>query len=157
YSHTVFEIVSAGLGAQNAIVGGGRYDRLIADLGGPDLPAIGFAIGEDRLIEVLPASFRERAEREPPVMVVVIDPIPVLDGVRLADELRRAGVAALSEFSGDSVGAALKRADRRGIRWVLLLGEDERDAAIVTCRDMREGRQEAVPRQQVVAFLEAGR
>ena len=70
YTDTVFEIVSKDLGAQDAIVGGGRYDGLIEDLGGPPLPGIGFAIGEDRLIDILPKSFRESIQRDPAVFVV---------------------------------------------------------------------------------------
>jgi histidyl-tRNA synthetase len=153
YTHTVFEIVSGGLGSQNAIVGGGRYDRLIADLGGPDLPAIGFAIGQDRLIEVLPVSFRDEMALTPPVVVVVIEPVSVLEGLLLANELRDAEVPAVSEFKSGSVRSALKRADRRGARWVLLVGEDEQKAGTVMCRDMERGSQQAIVRQEVAARL----
>jgi histidyl-tRNA synthetase len=153
YTHTVFEIVSEGLGSQNAIVGGGRYDQLVADLGGPDLPAIGFAIGQDRLIEVLPASFRDRVQPPPPVVVVVIEPVPIVEGMGLAEDLRAAGVPAITDFGGGSVRSAFKRADRRQARWVLLIGEEEQSAGRVTCKDMQRGEQTAVPRQEIVALL----
>jgi histidyl-tRNA synthetase len=157
YTHTVFEIVSEGLGAQNAIVGGGRYDGLVEELGGPSLPAIGFAIGQDRLIEVLPESFRLASLEKSPAIVVVIEPVPVLEGMRLADALRDEGLAVVTDFAAGSVGSALKRADRRGAEWVLLLGEDEMAAGSVTCRDMRLGEQHLVALSDVAAFLERTR
>jgi histidyl-tRNA synthetase len=149
YSRTVFEIVSESLGAQNAIVGGGRYDQLVAELGGPELPAIGFAIGEDRLIEVLPSSFRANVEERPPILVVPIEPVPVAAGMELAEELRLGGLSAITEFGSPSVRSALKRADRGGIRWVMLLGEDEMATQVVSCRDMERGEQTEIPRREV--------
>jgi histidyl-tRNA synthetase len=157
YTHTVFEIVSEGLGAQNAIVGGGRYNGLVEALGGPSLPAIGFAIGQDRLIEVLPESFRRAAAQKPPAIVVVIEPVPLLEAMRLADTLRDRGQAVVTDFAAGSVGSALKRADRRGAEWVLLLGEDEIDARSVTCRNMKRGEQHLVALTDVAAFLEKTR
>ncbi|HEX2253922.1 MAG TPA: histidine--tRNA ligase, partial [Thermoanaerobaculia bacterium] len=91
YTRTVFEITAEGLGAQNAIVGGGRYDRLIADLGGAEVPGIGFAIGEDRLVEVLPEPFRERASAQPWVVVAALGEVGGGEALLLAEELRAAG------------------------------------------------------------------
>jgi histidyl-tRNA synthetase len=153
YTHTVFEIVSSDLGAQDALVGGGRYDRLIAELGGPDLPAIGFAIGQDRLLDVLPGAFRDLVTEPLPVVVVVVGAVPVAAGLELAEELRKDGVSAVVEFGGASVKAALKRAGRQETDWVLLLGEDELAAGTVTCRDMHRGEQQHVPRSSVAKFL----
>ncbi|MCP4201395.1 MAG: histidine--tRNA ligase [bacterium] len=153
YTLTVFEIVSKSLGAQNAIVGGGRYDRLLADLGGPDLPAIGFAIGQDRLIESLPASFRKKCARDPAVHLIAIDPVPKLAAMELGEELRSNGVAAVVDFGGGRMKAALKRAHRSGARYVLLLGEDEVERGGVTCRDLSAGEQSFVPRSEIAALL----
>src|SRR5262249_40475452 len=72
YARPVFEIVAGGLGAQDAVVGGGRYDGLVEAVGGAAVPGIGFAIGEDRLIDVLPEAFRARAAGKPPVVVVAV-------------------------------------------------------------------------------------
>ncbi len=153
YTLTVFEIVSEGLGAQNAIVGGGRYDRLLADLGGPDLPAIGFAIGLDRLVESLPAAFRDRCTQAPAVRLIAIDPVPKLAAMELGEELRARGVAAVVDFGNDRMKAALKRAHRSGARYVLLLGEDELAKNAVTCRDLNAGEQSLVPRSEIVGLL----
>ena len=69
--------------------------------------------------------------------------------------MRAAGIPAVTEFGGGSVGAAFKRADRRGARWVLLIGEDEAAAGTITCKNMSEGSQESVSRQDIVAYLES--
>jgi histidyl-tRNA synthetase len=153
YTRTVFEIVSAGLGAQDAIVGGGRYDRLISDLGGPEVPGIGFAIGEDRLLDVLPAAFRERAAPRPPVFVAAVGEVNAAEALALAEELRQAGIPALSELSAKSLKAAMKRADRLGAGSVLLLGEDEMAAGEVTWKELATGEQSRLPRADVVARL----
>jgi histidyl-tRNA synthetase len=160
YTLTVFEIISESLGAQNAIVGGGRYDRLLADLGGPDLPAIGFAIGQDRLVESLPAWFREQCLRVPPVHLIAIEPVPKLAVMKLGEELRAHGIAAVVDFGSGRMKAALKRADRSGARHVLLLGEDEMEKHGVTCRDLSAGQQSFVLRSEIAEVLinqEAGR
>jgi histidyl-tRNA synthetase len=155
YTRTVFEITAAGLGAQDAIVGGGRYDRLVADLGGPAVPGIGFAIGEDRLLDVLPAAFRERAARRPAAFVVAVGGAGPEEAVAFAEELRQAGVAATAELAGRSLGAAMKRADRSGARWAALLGDDEVAAGEVTVKDLGGGSQERLPRSAAVARLAA--
>ncbi len=156
YSHTVFEIVSSALGAQDAIVGGGRYDGLMRELGGPDLPAIGFAIGEDRLVEALPEDSPCRLPPPPPVVVLPVGEVEPLAALELAEELRAAGTAATAELGGRSMRAALKRADRDGVRWVVLLGDDELAAGTVTLRDLARGEQTTLPRAELAARLEGG-
>ncbi len=153
YTRTVFEIVSESLGAQNAIVGGGRYDNLLADLGGPDLPGIGFAIGQDRLVESLSESFRASSAPVAPVRIVTIDPVPVTRAMKLANDLRGYGIAAVVDFGVGRMKAALKRADRAGARFALLLGEDELARDGVACRDLRAGEQWFVKRADLPAEL----
>ena len=154
YTGTVFEIVSSGLGAQDAIVGGGRYDRLIADLGGPEVPGIGFAIGEDRLVDVLPEEFRARALPPAPVVVAGMGETGAAEALALAEDLRGRGVAALAEFTGRSLKSAFKRADRVGARAVAILGEDELADGTVTIKDLASGDQRRVPRAEAVALFE---
>ena len=149
YTRTVFEIVSEGLGAQDAIVGGGRYDGLVEELGGPDLPGIGFAIGEDRLLEVLPESYARRVEAPPPVAVVPVGEVAALEALEVAERLRSAGVSAAAELTGRSMKAALKRADRSGVRYVLLIGEEELAAGRVTLKDLASGEQSTLARSEV--------
>lgn len=153
YTRTVFEIVSAGLGAQDAIVGGGRYDGLVAELGGPPLEAIGFAIGEDRLIEVLPESFRESVTQPPPVLMVPVGEASRAAAADLAEEIRQLGRAVLTDFSGRSVKAALKQANRRGIRHVALLGEEERASGQVSLKDLETGEQVTIERAAALSLL----
>ncbi len=153
YTRTVFEIVSSGLGAQDAIVGGGRYDALVEELGGPQLPAIGFAIGEDRLIEILPQQFVERIRPAPPIFVVAVGNAPVGEALALAEQLRAEGFLVIAEMTGRSMKAALKRADKAAARWALLIGDEELANDTVTLRDLEQGEQAAVSRADVVEYL----
>ncbi len=154
YSHGVFEIVSEALGAQDAIVGGGRYDGLMRQLGGPDLPAVGFAIGEDRLIEALPATSPCRAEPAAPVTVLTAGTVEPMAAIELAEQLRAAGLAATADLSGRSVKAGLKRADRSGARFVVLLGDEEMAAGQATLKDLAAGDQSTVGRDQLAARIQ---
>ena len=153
YTRTVFEISAAGLGAQDAILGGGRYDGLVAELGGPSVPGIGFAIGEDRLIEVLPEERAAAARPPAPLTVVTLGSAGPGEALALLEELHDADVMAVADLDGRSMRAALKRAGRRGSAAVLLLGDDEVAAGEVTVKDYATGEQERVPRSRLAAFL----
>jgi histidyl-tRNA synthetase len=153
YTHTVFEIVASGLGAQNALCGGGRYDRLVEDLGGPPTPSLGFAIGEDRLIDVLPESFRASLVTPPPVLVVGAGGTATLDLLEIVESLRSAGVFA---ELGRSLKAAFARADRLGCRFAVVCGPDELAAGEVTVRDLKSREQHRVRRDELVAALQGG-
>jgi histidyl-tRNA synthetase len=155
YTETVFEIVSAGLGAQDAIVGGGRYDRLIADLGGGAVPGIGFAIGEDRLIEVLPEDSPARRDSVQPILVATAGSVGELAGLRLAHELRQAGIAAVSELTSRSLKTTMKRADRSDVEIVVLLGDEEMEAGEVSMRELATGEQRRLSRPELIRILEA--
>jgi histidyl-tRNA synthetase len=146
YTHTVFEIVSPGLGAQNAIVGGGRYDQLIEELGGPPTPAIGFAIGLDRLIEILPAATRERRVPDPVFYAVAVGEVTPLEVLRLAEEMRAQGCTVMPELQSSSMRTALRRADKLGVDYVALLGADELAKGEVTIKDFRSGDQVSLRR-----------
>jgi histidyl-tRNA synthetase len=141
YLRTVFEVISPKLGANTVLCGGGRYDRLIADLGGPAIPGVGFAIGEDRLIEVLPASFREAVLSQPRLYLVPIGDAAQERVLELARDWVREGVPVEIEVSGRSLKAALKRADREGFRVVAMLGDDELRGGLVSVRDLTAGSQ----------------
>ena len=150
YTRTVFEVVAdEGLGAQNALVGGGRYDGLIGEIGGSDQPAIGFAIGLDRLISILPEASLGRAAAPAPVGVVAVGEVAPLEALLVARELRSFGVAASTEVGSRSVKAALRRADKTGFPLVALVGEAELEGGTVTLRDLRDGSQFEVPRSDL--------
>ena len=158
YTHTVFEIVSPGLGAQNAIVGGGRYDQLIEQVGGPPTPAIGFAIGLDRLIEILPASTRDRQVSEPVVYAVAVGEVAPVEVLRLAEEMRAQGLRVTPELASASVRTALRRADRMKVDYVALLGAEELGKGEVTIKDFRSGEQISLRRgSELAAELERWR
>jgi histidyl-tRNA synthetase len=158
YTRTTFEILGAvasgdaedaeSLGAQNALLGGGRYDGLVKDLGGPDRPGIGFAAGLERLVLALPHDLK----LDPPAVACVgaIGDDGRKAALTLLRELRRAGVAAVMEFEARSLRAQMKRADRVKARVTVIVGGDELARGEVTLRDMSTGDQRAVPRASAV-------
>jgi histidyl-tRNA synthetase len=158
YTRTTFEILGAvasgdaedaeSLGAQNALLGGGRYDGLVKDLGGPDRPGIGFAAGLERLVLALPHDLKI----DPPAVacVVAIGDDGRNAALTLLRELRRAGVAAVMEFEARSLRAQMKRADRVKARVTVIVGGDELARGEVTLRNMSTGDQQAVPRASAV-------
>src|SRR5204862_2652097 len=111
------------LGAQNALLGGGRYDGLVKSLGGPDRTGIGFAAGLERLVMALPEG--APTDVMPRAFVAVVSEDQRTEGLRLLRELRQAGVAASMEFEGRSIKSQMKRADRLGARVTLIVGADE--------------------------------
>lgn len=154
YTRTVFEVTAQGLGAQDALLGGGRYDRLVSDLGGPRTPGIGFAIGEDRLVDVLPEGFRRAAiEGFAPVALVAIEPSDRAAALALAADLRRSGVAVDLDPAGKGPGAGLKNASRRGCRTAILLGQKERESGIAVVKDLVERSQREVALAELPRIL----
>ncbi len=149
YMRTVFEVVSPALGEHAVICGGGRYDRLISDLGGPAVPGVGFAIGEDRLVEVLPEAFRSRALQIPAVAVLPLGPGTAAAAQRTASALRQAGIRAEVEVTGRSLKAALKWASKIGARAAVILGETELARGAGILRDLERGEQNEVPLEEL--------
>ena len=150
YTRTTFEIVSGSLGAQNTVLGGGRYDGLVRDLGGPDLTGIGFALGMERLVMLLPAG---QAERRCDVFVMPLSPDALDAGLVLQKGLRDAGVSALMDQEGKGLRSQMKRADKLAARFVALRGDDERARGVWTVRDMGASAQEDVPEDKVREHL----
>ncbi|HUF48047.1 MAG TPA: histidine--tRNA ligase [Vicinamibacterales bacterium] len=148
YTRTTFEVLGQALGAQNAILGGGRYDGLVQTLGGPDRTGIGFAAGLERLVLALPDG--AAAASPPRAFLVAIGGDGRAEALRLLHQLRRAGLPAQMEFEARGVKAQMKRADRLGTRVTIIVGGDELARHEVTVRDMRTGGQVAVPRADAV-------
>jgi histidyl-tRNA synthetase len=144
YLRTVFEVVSPRLGAGTVLCGGGRYDRLVSDLGGPALPGVGFAIGEDRLVEVLPDAFAASVLARPRLLLVGLGDTAQDALLPLAVAWQRQGVPVELELGSRSLKAALRRADKDGMRAVAILGDDELAAGEVTVRDLGHGAQQRV-------------
>ncbi|MEM7286778.1 MAG: histidine--tRNA ligase [Actinomycetota bacterium] len=156
YTRTTFEFASGALdSAQNAVGGGGRYDRLVEDLGGPPTPGIGFALGVDRILLACDAEDAFPAE---PVIVdaFVVDMTDGHEATILCDELRRAGLGADRSFGGRSVKAQMKVADRSGARVAVIVGKDELEAGVVSIRDLRgDGAQHQISRDGLAGSLRA--
>ncbi len=158
YRRTAFELASDALdGAQDAVGGGGRYDGLVADLGGPDTPGVGFALGVDRLLLACDAEETFPAPQGT-ADVFVVDVTGGAEATLLTDELRRAGLRAERAFDGRSMKAQMKAADRSGARWAVLIGPDELASGVVSLRPMRgweldEPVQRQIPRACVTAEL----
>ena len=162
YRRTAFELASDALdGAQDAVGGGGRYDGLVTDLGGPETPGVGFALGVDRLLLACDA---EGVFPPPPAAadVFVVDVTGGAEATLLAEELRRAGLRAERAFGGRSMKAQMKAADRSGARWAVLVGPDELAEGAVSLRALRGDRagggtanQSRHPRAGIVAELTA--
>ncbi|MCL2332195.1 MAG: histidine--tRNA ligase [Actinomycetia bacterium] len=155
YTRTVFEVqVDDGLGAQNALGGGGRYDGLFEQLGGRPTPGIGFAIGFERVLLAL-----EAAEVELPLASRAMVYVMATEGAlrdsafKLTQELRNAGIAALCDLQGKSLKAQFKVADRLGAPVVLIIGPDEAGAGQVRLRDMQSKEEELIDRSNVVFQL----
>lgn len=142
YTKTAFEVVAGGLGAQNAVAAGGRYDHLVAALGGPDIPGIGFAIGIERLLLVI---HDEPLPSGPLLFIAALGEVPQQKAFTLRHKLNQAGVRTMSDYEGRGLKAQMRRADKFGARYVLILGEDELSKGEAILRDMDKKRQEEIP------------
>ena len=152
YCLTVFEVTSENLGAQNAVCGGGRYDGLVEELGGPPTPAIGFAIGMERLLQL--AGEKAPAPQEgTQVYIVALGDAAQRQVFELASELRAQGIRTERSFGGGSMKSQMKRADRSGATFVLLLGDDEAAKGVVSVRHMAESRQSEVKRGDISSYI----
>jgi histidyl-tRNA synthetase len=155
YTRTTFEFVSEGLGSQNAVGGGGRYDGLSEQLGGPPLPAIGFSLGVDRILLARGEAAEKFAVPGVSVYVVALGPTARSKALRLATELRRAGIGADLDLAGRGMKGQMKDAARSGARWAAIVGEKELAVGEVTLRDLESGEQERVPVAGVVGRVQA--
>jgi len=148
YTHTVFEIRLPSLGARDTIVGGGRYDGLVEELGGPATPAVGFSLGVTGVLLAMgKQGLSEQHLGEPacPVFVACLGAEDRNTAFVLAEDLRQAGLTVDLDFEGRSIKAQLRQAAKRGARVVLILGEDERARNVVQVKDMERSEQVELP------------
>jgi len=142
YCKTTFELLTNRLGSQSAVAGGGRYDGLIRQLGGPDLTGIGFAMGLERLVLL-----KETADRESPAPALFIAGLGEAaadEAFRLMSLLQRSGIEVEMDYQGRSLKAQLRRADKLGAARVLIIGEDELARGSAQLRTMADGSQQEV-------------
>jgi histidyl-tRNA synthetase len=139
YCHTVFEFTTTALGAQSAVLAGGRYDGLIKDLGGPVTPGVGWAFGVDRLAELLP----QQRDENPMIALVPIGPEADTLAQTLAEDLRSQGLRIELGYSGN-LAKRMKRADKVGARFAVIMGSDEIQKGVASLKDLKEGSQSEV-------------
>jgi histidyl-tRNA synthetase len=153
YMRTTFEIIATGLGSQNAVCGGGRYDGLVEILGGPPTKGIGFAIGEDRLILSLQESGKGAVAQGCDVYVAWMGDKTYATAVRAARDLRNAGFVVELPPVAQKFGKALGQADRLGAKYALILGEDEVTEGLWTLKALSDGSQIKVPEPELIEHL----
>ncbi|MEP6754800.1 MAG: histidine--tRNA ligase [Chthonomonadales bacterium] len=158
YTKTAFEIVSRELGAQNSIGGGGRYDGLVEEIGGPPTPGIGFGIGTERCLLVLQqlGITLPLEDASPAAMIAPLVPEARPVGVVLLNRLRQAGISADMDYAGKSLKAQMRQADKVGAKTVIMIGEDELANGKVTIKQMGGDRtQSVVTMEEAAATLAA--
>jgi histidyl-tRNA synthetase len=136
YGLTTFEVTTTHLGSQNAVGAGGRYDGLVEMLGGPPTPAVGFAVGLERMVMMLPASTLATGAGTATVYVAAFGENGARAGLSALEELRLAGIRAISDFRCSSLKSHLRQADRLGCRYTLIVGDDEVSKGIALLRNM---------------------
>jgi len=154
YTHTAFEIIVDNLGAQATICGGGRYDRLVSELGGPDTPAVGWAIGLERLVLLL-QQLQLPLHLTLDFYLVAKGTEAEMQALALAQALRRAGFAIELDLSGSAFGKQLKRANRSGAPACLILGDAEAEQKTVQLKWLASGDQQTKSQADLLANPEA--
>lgn len=146
YTHTAFEYKAGGIGAAaDAVGGGGRYDGLVAEIGGEDRPAVGFGIGLERVVALLETrNVDVPVDRFPDVYLIAVGEQASRKLVSLLDAARAAGLSADRDYMGRSLKAQLKAADRSGAKIAAVLGEDELDRRQIQLKILATGEQYAV-------------
>jgi histidyl-tRNA synthetase len=154
YTRTAFEFTHGALGAQNAILGGGRYDGLSEALGGPPAPGIGFAIGEDRLVMSLSES-AEAVFRKPEVYIAPLGPGMNKEAARLARELRRHDIVVELGDENFRLKKSLETGSKIGAKFALIAGENELSTGVFALKNLATGEQVSVPRTDLASRIQA--
>ena len=155
YTRTVFEIIAPQIGAQSTVCGGGRYDRLIEEIGGAATPGIGFGMGMERLLIAL-EKYGDMPIEEPPLLDVYLAPMGEVakeKAFSLAQDLRSAGLAVDTDHMGRSLKAQFKYADKTGCRFVGVLGDNELAEGMLHVKDMKTSQECNIPLAEAAAFF----
>lgn len=154
YCLTTFEVTTTNLGAQNAVGAGGRYDGLVETLGGPPTPAVGFAVGLERMAMMLPGNTVITQPGDVTVYVAGFGNRGSAAGLSALEELRRNGIRAVSDFRSSTLKAHLRQADRLGCRFTLILGDDEVLKGSGVLRNMQSKVQTDLPLTALLSSLQ---
>jgi histidyl-tRNA synthetase len=152
YTRTVFEVISEDLGAQNSLLGGGRYDYLIEELGGRHTPGVGFAMGIERLIEILKAQNFKINERE--IIYVAYQKTSLELSIAIANTLRNAGFTVLVDSKGGNIKNQIERSSRRNSKFSVILGENEALRNTVQLKNMITKEQKEVQAENILRAIE---
>jgi len=151
YTHTVYEFVAGELGSQNAVGGGGRYNLLVEELGGPPTPSVGFALGLDRIVLSLQSSVENRlANASPTVYLVSISDELREPAFEIVLRLRRSSIPADMDFENRSLKAQFRAANKSGAQFVAVLGPEEHSKGLVNLKCLADGTQEPVSVESLV-------
>ncbi|MBQ2058368.1 MAG: histidine--tRNA ligase [Firmicutes bacterium] len=157
YTKTAFEFVSDRLGAQSTVCGGGRYDHLVEEIGGPEMPGVGFGLGIERLLLMIEACGAEiPAEPDCDVFIAAMGERAQREAAKLAARLRSSGVRVLTDTCGRGLKAQLKYADRSGASKCLVIGDDELERGAAQLRDMKQSSQEELPIEEALERILKG-
>lgn len=153
YVRTAFEAVTDKLGAASAVGAGGRYDGLVETLGGPEIPGIGFAIGMDRVVTLMKEK-EKLAESGAQVYIITFDDKSVEEGIKLLNGMRERGIAAEIDYDRKGLKNQMKKADRSGAKYALILGEDELSRNALTVRYLQDSTQVEMPLDKIFTDLQ---
>ncbi len=157
YTKTVFEIISGDIGAKSTVCGGGRYDGLVEEIGGPPTPGIGFGLGIERLLLALDASGVSIPDKYGfDVYICSIGDKASLKGFSIAENLRGQGLKVESDHMERSIKSQLKFADKINAKYVIIIGDEEIKNGVATVRDMGKSKESTVPFRELDNFIKAG-
>ena len=155
YIRTAFEIVSGELGSQNALAGGGRYDGLSEVLGGPPVHALGFALGLDRLVMILPEEQGAKGQGRPELFLAHMGEAAMKKAAEIARDLRHQGFSCSLDFSAGKLKSQMRMANRLGARYVLIIGEDELARGSASIKNLEDSSQQDIAIPDIAAFLKS--
>ncbi len=154
YTDTVFEITTDKLGSQNAVAAGGRYDLLVERMGGPQTPAVGFAIGLERILLLLEKTETQRNSpgEKQLICIIHIGDEARSEAARMADELRRKGMRVETEYENKSLKSQMRKANRTGASYSVIIGEDELSKKVFSLRNMASGEEKTFPLEKLAGL-----
>lgn len=152
YTKTAFEVTSEHLGAQKAVAAGGRYDKLVEEFGGPQTPAIGFALGMERIVTLLKEKWTDEVP-EPKVFIATLGKEAEIKGFEIAESLRTAGFWVEINYGGASLKSQLRKADRIGAEFVFIIGENELKDRKVQWKNLKTSKQGEVAIKDILSIL----
>lgn len=152
YTRTAFEVTSEHLGAQKAVAAGGRYDKLVEEFGGPSTPAIGFAIGMERIVTLLKENWTED-HPAPKVFIATLGKEAEIEGFKIAEDIRARGFRVEPNYGGVSLKSQLRKADRIGAEFAFIIGENELKTGKIQWKNLKKGEQGEVEINEVLSFL----